>query len=328
MKTAKEKYKELFKTENSIPVFCEPWWLDTVCGEDQWDVIILEKNGTIEATLPYYIHKPSQISMPQLTQTMGPWVREGKESYSKDISHKQHLMKGLIEQLPKVLTFSQNFHYSITDWLPFYWEGFEQTTYYSYVLQDISNLEKVFAGFERSKKKNIRKSDKIVKVKWDMSAEDFFENHKFTLNKQKTEISYTKKYFSKIYTASYENKQGRTLYAIDSEGNIHAAIFVIWNKNSAYYLISSIDPDFRNSGASTRLIWEAIQFVSTMGASRFDFEGSMIPSVENSFRKFGGQQMPYFRITKDRRNEATKAIRSVAWELFKIFTPPSSKNLA
>jgi len=31
----------------------------------------------------------------------------------------------------------------------------------------------------------------------------------------------------------------------------------------------------------------------------FDFEGSMIVGVENSFRQFGAVQMPYFQIQKD-----------------------------
>jgi lipid II:glycine glycyltransferase (peptidoglycan interpeptide bridge formation enzyme) len=315
----KEHYKIFCKNESSIPVFSEPWWLDAVCGEDKWDVALsMNKDNEIEAFMPYYLPGLDRICMPALTQTMGPWIRQGYGSYSKEISRKQHLMKDLIKQLPEFLTFSQNFHYSITDWLPFYWEGFEQVTHYSYVLQDISNLEKIFAGFERSKRKNIQKSKKIVKIKWDISADDFFENHKFTLGKQKTKISYTKDYFSKIYTASYENKQGRTLYAIDSEENIHAAIFIIWNKNSAYYLISTIDPDFRNSGASTLLVWEAIQFVSNMGVLKFDFEGSMIANVESSFRKFGGQQMPYFMISKDNRNIPTKAAWFVGRNIVKL----------
>ena len=33
-------------------------------------------------------------------------------------------------------------------------------------------------------------------------------------------------------------------------------------------------------------------------APAFDFEGSMIESVERFFRAFGGQQRPYFHVTK------------------------------
>lgn len=62
-------------------------------------------------------------------------------------------------------------------------------------------------------------------------------------------------------------------------------------------MISTIDPDYRNSGASSLLIYEIINFLRDK-VRKFDFEGSMIESVENSFRKFGAIQKAYFNINK------------------------------
>ena len=44
-------------------------------------------------------------------------------------------------------------------------------------------------------------------------------------------------------------------------------------------------------------MWEAIKFASTV-TKKFDFEGSMIESVERFFRAFGAVQKPYIHITK------------------------------
>jgi hypothetical protein len=44
-------------------------------------------------------------------------------------------------------------------------------------------------------------------------------------------------------------------------------------------------------------MWEAIQFASTV-TSAFDFEGSMIKSVERFFRAFGAKPYPYLVISK------------------------------
>lgn len=57
------------------------------------------------------------------------------------------------------------------------------------------------------------------------------------------------------------------------------------------------DPDLRNSGATSLCIWEAILFASTI-VKKFDFEGSMIESIEKFFRAFGASQTPYFEIYK------------------------------
>jgi hypothetical protein len=53
-----------------------------------------------------------------------------------------------------------------------------------------------------------------------------------------------------------------------------------------------------NSGASTLLICEAIKLSQANKLQKFDFEGSMIEGVANSFKQFGAIQTPYFRITK------------------------------
>ena len=78
---------------------------------------------------------------------------------------------------------------------------------------------------------------------------------------------------------------------------MHAAIYLVWDKYSAYYLIGGSDPKLRNSGATSLALWEAICFASTVTKS-FDFEGSMIESVERFFRGFGGNQVSYFHIWK------------------------------
>ena len=77
---------------------------------------------------------------------------------------------------------------------------------------------------------------------------------------------------------------------------------MVWNKECAYDLISTLDPDYRASGASSMLVYEMIKFLSGEGVKVFDFEGSMIPGVEESFRHFGAKQTPYFLIWKNYGN--------------------------
>ncbi|WP_304511571.1 GNAT family N-acetyltransferase [Desulfobacula sp.] len=301
MISTKQKYRVHCKVEPSIPIFSKDWWLDAVCGKDNWDVVVVEKGGQIIASMPYYMVKRRGrhiVTMPKLTQTMGPWLKyPPNQKYANRLSFEKNVMDAIINGLPKFDSFSQNFHYSIVNWLPFYWKGFKQTTRYTYVIDDLSNLEEVEGEFSHAKRKNIKKAEKIINVQFDLSAKDFYENHKLTLAKQGEKIVYTCDHFKNIYTAGYNNKAARTIYAMDAEGNIHAALFVIWDSQSAYDLISTIDPDFRSSGAASLLVKEIIKYVSNF-TKKFDFEGSMIENVENSFRQFGTVQKPYFQLTK------------------------------
>jgi lipid II:glycine glycyltransferase (peptidoglycan interpeptide bridge formation enzyme) len=314
----KKKYHKLCKKEITIPIFSRDWWMNAVCGEDSWDVVLVEESGQVIAALPYYIKKIGfsfiVITMPPLTQTMGPWLNYPKFTNNYDrLEYEKKIFNELINQLPRFGFFDQNFHYSIQNWLPFYWKDFEQTTRYTYIIDDLTDLNSVFSNFSHAKRKNISKAEKIVDVKFDLSAEDFYENHKLTLKKQGKKISYSFSLFEKLYNSCYARNSGRTIYSTDKQGNIHSALFVIWYEKSAYDLISTIDPDFRNSGSATLLIREIIKYVSDK-TEKFDFEGSMIEGVEQSFRQFGTVQKPYFNIQKVNSNSfrLLKAIRSLA----------------
>ena len=296
----KKKYRALCTREITIPIFSRPWWLDAVCSGGEWDVCLVEKGEQILASMPYYSEKRFGLTYlvePALTQSLGPWIRTTQLRHSKVLTQEKVLMEDLISQLPTYDHFSQNWHYARTNWLPFYWKGFSQTTRYTYVIDDLTNLESVFSRFEHSKRKDIKKAEGIVGIYFDISAEEFYENHRMTLAKQGAVISYSMDHFRKIYDAGYANNSAVTIAAVDESNNLHAALFVVWDECSAYDLISTIDPDFRTFGAASLLVREAISYVSRK-TKKFDFEGSMIESVERSFRHFGAKQVPYFNIRR------------------------------
>ncbi|MGB5156414.1 GNAT family N-acetyltransferase [Desulfobacterium sp. N47] len=300
-------------------IFQKPWWLDAV-APGQWSAVEVKHGDEIVARFPYVMKNRFgnvMLTQPPLTQTLGPWLRPSKAKYAKMLAEEKDLMTELINQLPLFDYFSQNFHYSITNWLPFYWKEFSQTTRYTYVIEELTDLDVVFSNFSHSKRKNIKKSERIINIVFDIDPKTFYENHKMTLQKQNSSISYSFELFKRIFESGYANNSACTIGAFDRDGNLHAALFVIWDENSAYDLISTIDPDFRNSGAASLLIREAIKFVSAK-TKKFDFEGSMIEGVENSFRQFGAVRKAYFNISKinSRLLKASQAFRLFKEVLF------------
>jgi len=297
----KKKYIELCKEESSIPLFSEPWWLDAACGEENWDVALVEKDNRIIGTLPFFQQRKvcfKLLGQPLLTQKMGPWIRCDRERKpEKLISYQIKVMNELIKKLPSFDFFIQNFNYDVTNWLPFYWKGFSQRTSYTYVIEDISDPEKVLKSFSQSKRNDVKKASKIVTVDFDLSADKFYEFHKQSLEKQNKKISYGFDLFKRLYEAGYNQNSAKTIYAQDSNNNIHSALFVVWNKHSAYYLVNALDPEHRGSSSISLLVLEMIRFLSDK-TEKFDFEGSMIEGVESSYRKFGTTQKQLFTISK------------------------------
>ncbi|TEA78626.1 GNAT family N-acetyltransferase [Allopusillimonas ginsengisoli] len=300
MSTAKQAYRALCNSEPSIPVFSKAWWLDAAAGSENWDVVIVEREGEIVASLPFVIKRLLGITLltqPSLTQTLGPWLKPTSLKSSKLLSWEKEQMQALIAQLPPYSHYVQQWHYSYSNWLPFYWKGFTQTTRYTFVIDDLSDIASVYAGFSHAKRYEIRKAEKHIRIAFDLSAEEFYENHKMALALQRRKISYSFSLFKKLYETAYRHDAGRTIAGYDKDGNLHAALFVVWDANSAYGLISTIDPRFRGSGAPSLLIREIIRFVSPLTTS-FDFEGSMTEDLARSYRQFSTQKQPYFRVSR------------------------------
>ncbi|SFM05056.1 GNAT family N-acetyltransferase [Pelosinus propionicus] len=316
----KQKYRDLCEIEKIIPIFSKDWWLDAVCGDDNWDVVIIEKDGEIVASWPFYIKKSgfNVIAMPRLTQAMGIWISyPNGQKYTKRLAYEKKIFTDLIGRLPQVDMFSQNFHYSITNWLPLYWSGFQQATRYTYVIEDITDLVKVYNNFQSNIKTDIKKAQRTVNCYFDSDIDKFFNTNRLTFERQRMQMPYDIKFLKRLDAACSKRECRKIFYAQDEQGRIHAAIYIIWDEQSAYYLMGGGHPELRSSGATSLLLWKAIQFAATV-TKKFDFEGSMIEPVERFFRAFGAVQKPYFSISKaNRKMRVCQAVRDLGKALLK-----------
>lgn len=298
---SKEAYHALCQTEESIPLFSQDWWLDVVCGKANWDVYLAGKNNQIQAAWPVYKPRVNVVTVPFYTQTMGIWFApvSGDVKYASDLEHRQALCKQLIGQLGACKSFLQHFHHSFTDWLPFYWENFTQTTRYTYILPDLKDADYLWENMSQHTRRNIRKAeDKFrITVKKGVSIDDFIRVQSLTFKRQGIRNKQSKAVLRELIQVCRQRQQGDVWGGYDPDGNLHAAVFVVWQKKTAYYLAGGGDPLFRHSGAHSLVLWKAIREVAGYSES-FDFEGSMLPGVERFFREFGGVQTPYFTISK------------------------------
>lgn len=299
--TNKDKYHLLCDTEASIPIFSRDWWLDVVCGKANWDVLLIEQKGRMQAALPFYIFASKVISMPPYTQTMGPWFApEPKDAkYTRTLGKRQAICKEFIEALQAYPHFLQNFNYEITDWLPFYWEGYKQTTRYTYLLENIQDENLLWENMSPNIRRNITKAKEkyAVTIRKGISIDEFLKIQSLTFERQHLSAPKKQDVLAKLITACRHRNQGDIWGAYDNDGKLHAVAFIAWQESSAYYLAGGGDPALRASGAHSLLLWECIRYTSRY-TGLFDFEGSMIPGVERFFREFGATQTPFFTITK------------------------------
>lgn len=305
--TNKERYLEFYNEHKDINIYSAPWWLDATAGSENWDVILIyDKNQNIIASFPFIKTKSFFIKcglvMPLLTQKLGPYIvyDTNKISEMKNIGFEHEVYKQIIAQLPKFDTFNINFDQKYKNWLPFYWAGFNQTSRYSYKIFNIKDLDSVFKNFALNKRQKIKKAEKLLSIKEGILIEDFYSYFEDAVKKRGEHVSYSLDFFKKLVEACYNHNSGKIYYCIDDENNIHAAAFVVWDKRCAYYLSAMRNPKYNTSGGNELLVWHIIKEVSQF-VDEFDFEGSMIQGVEESYRYYGGIQTEYYNISKDNR---------------------------
>jgi hypothetical protein len=308
-------YQDFCKNEPTLPIFMQSGWMDALCGEDteggkNWSVALaMDSKGQIEGALVFQIRKKwgiKTLSEPPLTPFCGVWLRP--KTFSKQHEANSFVKKTLtqlIEQLPKAHRYHFRFHYSLTDWQPFYWAGWQQMTRYTYVLNIAENTG-FYKNYNTNTQRNIRKAQSLLSYSTDATPtadfSKFLTINNLTYNRQQLNASFFNQYWNQCEKFLAEEQSRSLFFAHNTEGVCEAAQYVVWDKNNrtAYYLGGGATDAGRESGAMHGLMDFILKEAQKMGMEKFDFEGSMLQGVETFFRGFGGMLMPYHQVWKKR----------------------------
>ncbi|MCR5193774.1 MAG: GNAT family N-acetyltransferase [Bacteroidales bacterium] len=290
--------------QDELPLFQQYWWMETVCRGKSWDVAMAYKGDTLQGVMPFHYGRKlgmTYLLQPQLTQFSGPHFFYPEElSDSHRLEFEKEVAGELIRQMESIRPSycTQCLSPSITNWLPFYWNGYSQTTRYTYRIDDISDLDSVFANFDRDKRqRKIKKYLPQTSVRFDMSPESFASFHVayWQSKGQKDILPYD--LILNVCSEAIARHHGFIASLHDNDGNLLMARFVAYDSESAYSLMSAYDPQLHRSGHSETLHWYAIQYLSGK-TKAYDFEGSMDEGIEYFYRSFGAKQVPFFEISK------------------------------
>ncbi len=297
----KKAYDRFVATSPQGSPFATSWWLDAVAPK-RYDILTVYRGQEIVAAWPIVMdHVPllgTAIRAPALTQRIGIMFEQPRSTQvHKRLADEKDWCGMLASQLPKCWYIRVPFDRAFQFWSPLYWLGYSQTTAYTYVIDGLSDLNGIWTGMRENIRREIRKAERMgVHVETTDDVDELWRVNALTFSRQNLVPQYSIDYLKRIDCACRDRHARRILIA-RSGTDVHAAAYVVWDKRAAYYLIGGGDPALRTSGASSLLLWKAIQFASTVSAS-FDFEGSMLEPVDRFFRAFGGQPQAYSVISK------------------------------
>jgi len=281
-------------------IFCRSWWLEAVCP-DGFEVLLVRKGGEVVAgmVLPYarrFIWRG--VAMPPLTQTLGVLLAPQEASkYVTRLSNEMGALRALVAAIPRVDFFRVNMHYTFTNWLPFHWAGYRQTTRYTYVLEDLSDLDAVLASMESHQRSKLRKARRSgIRVEETDELEPLLEMIRRTFARQGRRPPHSEDLLRRLDAACARHRARTVLVSRDEQDRLHSALYLVHDNKCMYKLLSGGDPALRSSGAHTLEVWRSFELASRRGL-RYDCEGSMVESLESFNRSLGAVQKPYFEIS-------------------------------
>ncbi len=299
----KEKYLECC-SKVAIPIFMQPWWLDTACKPMDWDVVLDIQKDEIRGAL--VIFKKSKygityIVQPPFTFYSGIWFNPNfvPSNVSNRRTFQREVSNNIILSLPSFDYLSLKLKYDLLDSLVFSWKDFMVQPMYSYQLYNIENHEVIFNNYNEITKRKIKKSAANYTIQHSDDAKITAQVWESTFVRKGLKSPYSITIFQDLINKTIENKQGANLHLLDLDGKLQAVAFIVWDHEMAYNITTAYIENSTLTDASCVLLHEAIKLASEH-VHTFDFEGSMIAGVEQLFRGFGGTLTPYFSIKKSR----------------------------
>jgi len=253
---------------------------------------------------------------PPWTPYLGIIFKEMEGKYTKILS----IQKKICGEMARILKEDFNAVYfnlspRVIDIQPFIWKNFIGGVRYTYIV-DISDLNKVWREMDRKKRNDIISAEKEKMKVINSEFKDVMELVRKSVERQNKKIQFEKEAYN--YNNILERKSMCKSFIAEKEGKIISAVYIIWDKRCAYYLLGGYDSEEAHHGATALTIWTAMNFARNIGLEYFDFEGSMIPEVEHFFRKFGGKLTPYYSVRWSRTwvkhlEGVYRLVRGIKW---------------
>lgn len=291
-----------FCERHALPWYWQPWWLDVVCGPDGWGAALAGREP-VQAILPYYRSRRwglPIVTMPPFTTYGGPWAVHPPGTQQTGRYAREHKWYAeLIRQLPRVAWYQQAFPPSATNWLPFYWQGFRQTTRYTYTFEMAPDTHTLLARAKGSLRTHLKKADSRVEVFRDDTAyAAVYQLYQASFRRKGLHAPHPPALFARLHAVLQAQGQSACWCARDRrDGALSAGLYLLHDRQRVAVLLGGATDAGLQAAAMPRLYAEAIAFAHARGAS-FDFEGSMDPGIEQFFRNFGATMQPYHLVSR------------------------------
>ena len=263
---------------------------------------IFNKNDELIGGFIYFEKKIANLKFfrnPFYTPQIGPFFKLRAQKKLGKLEELRSILEAVVnfinEEKPAIVSLALS--PSIIDTLPFYWANYKVTVNYTYRL-DLTSLdtEEFIRGMDVKRRNDIKKVQKEgVFIERSKNVSIFIPLVQKSFERQKK--AYPKEIIEEILKKFPPGQSSFLLIVMQKEIPV-AGVYVIYDSTTAFNLITGFDDEIAQRGVMSFALFEAIKEAKKLGLKIFDFEGSVVPSIEKFYRGFGGDLVPYYRVNK------------------------------
>ncbi|HEY3376808.1 MAG TPA: GNAT family N-acetyltransferase [Armatimonadota bacterium] len=287
-------------------IFTQRWWADIVthggvrylgCFDGEQLMGALPIWPCVTLGVP-------RLRQPALTPHWGPLLMPLGGKTAACGSGEAEILRALAKALTPWPDIALAFHPSLTNCLPFYWHGFRETTRYTYRIDNLAENLPRGSAIHRAVRSGLQRARVHgLTIREGVAPEIVAEMSSMSMARQHMDSSADiREFWTRLYRAAQEHGCATNCAAVDSAGEVHSAFAIVWDDRYAYDLLGGGDPQYRQSNAGTFVVQHLLEMGMQVAPS-FDFEGSMLETVGQFFRQFGGTLTPYHLLV---RNESPR----------------------
>lgn len=300
--SSKSIYKHISET-GRVPLLGRYHWWNAVSVGKQWDVLLCLKNDVkepeasdVKAAMPVHLFRKwgwRLILMPQHTQQTylyvspdgnaeeaGRMMAEQLEQYCRENRIAYCYLQG---------NWNESFRTAISRL------GFTVSPRVSYQIRDVKTKEALIARFSKNKQRQLKRAVGFRCVH--IAPDTFYNFHCACLKERGLTIDYSPEFAQALLSTTMQHNEAAIWGAVDEHNELRAAVVLVYDEHTCYYLLPTYAEAHKKSGAMAWLTTEAILWAMQQGLT-FDFEGSMVPSIARSYREFGGVPTTYYSAEK------------------------------
>jgi hypothetical protein len=271
-------------------IFHEPWWLNAVTG-GQFEEATVRNGDRVVGRLPYVVRRKlgfTSLRMPAFTHLLGPIVDGGTGKPQTLMLRRLSIVRELLDQLPPFHYFKQALHPGAADGLAFQDRGFQLTVQYTFRIDGRVGADRMWQDMHFKTRQHIRRADEKFSVRpvTDPHAFIHFYLKNLTIARRMNRVDLSS--LPAIFEETKRRGCGTALAACWPDGTPTAMIYVVWDRSTMYYLLSTRAHDRGDNGSVNLLIWSAMQLAGRLGLE-LDLDGVSTSGTARFLSGFGGR---------------------------------------